>query len=384
MTKIQEFDFQSLLDMAEERSEAGRTELFENISNLMIDNGAASNDRERALMVEILNRLLHDVEMQVRQELSQRLSQSSSAPRELVTILANDEIDVARPILMGSDLLRDEELLEIIKHRTQEHQMAIAMRQNVSEVVSSALVETGQEDVVKTLLENSNAKISQATLEYLVEQSQRVDSYQNPLLSRTELKPELAKKMYSWVSTTLREKIITDYKINPKELDVAVQDSVASILSHEDEDTYVKTMELVEAIVKSKELTPGLLAKALRDGEIPLFVGLFSKMTDLNLPTARKIIFDGEGEVFALACKAIGFETHQFSDLYKLIRVTRGPMRDGRIAEMSHLLSYYEQMKKVTAQNILRSWQRDPSYLDAINRGNKKPDGPQISGPAGQ
>lgn len=365
-------DLQNLMHLATEKSPEGRNELFGQLSTLMIDGQMSSSDQERALMIDILNKLLHDVEMKVRQSLSAKLARDGKAPKELVIMLANDTIDVARPILLESDLLREDELLEIIKHRTQEHQMAIAMRENVSEVVSSALVEAGHEDVVSTLLQNPSAQISQATLEYLVEQSERVDSYQNPLLSRADLKPDLAKKMYAFVSETLRQKIVDDYKIDPSTIDAALNESVRDAETDTTPDSNKKTMELVEAIAGRKELTPGLLAKTLRDGEIPLFLGLFSKMVELDVETMRKIIFEAEGEVIALTCKATGFETHQFSDLYKLIRITRSGSRDVRINEMSHLLSYYEQMKKVTAQNILRSWQRDPSYLDQINKGDRK------------
>ncbi len=361
-------DYNALMTIAEDRTSQSRGALFGQISTLLVDTHMATSDRERALMVDIIDRLFHDVEMQVRQELSSRLSKQNSAPKELITMLANDTIEVAKPILLESDLLRDEELLEIIKHRTQEHQMAIAMRQKVSEVISDALVEAGHQDVVKTLLENTNAQISQATLEYLVEQSERVDLYQNPLLNRADLQPQLAKKMYSFVSETLKKKIVEEFKIDPATIESGLQDSVESIFAAEETDGYARTMELVEAICKSKELTPSLLSKTLSDGEIPLFVGLFSKMAEMPLKAAKKILFDSDGEVFALACKAMGFETHQFSDMYKLVRITRSGSRDVRITEMSHLLSYFEQLKRTTAQNILRSWQRDPGYLDSINK----------------
>jgi uncharacterized protein (DUF2336 family) len=119
-------------------------------------------------MTDILNKLVTEFETELRQQLAERLSDSKSAPRNLVLALANDEIVVARPILLKSGVLRDPELIEIIHHRTLEHQLAIAMRTSVSEVVSDALVETGNTDVVKTLLQNPNARITEATMAYLV------------------------------------------------------------------------------------------------------------------------------------------------------------------------------------------------------------------------
>ena len=151
-----------------------------------------------------MRQLIHDVEVSVRRALAERLSEQPLAPHELVIALANDEIEVAHPLLVNSDVLQDLELIEIIRNRTLEHQLAIGIRKSVSEEVTDALIATDSVDVIKTLLENHHAKISQRTMEYLVEQSQRVDTYQNPLLRRPDLDTTLAKRMYWWVSAALR------------------------------------------------------------------------------------------------------------------------------------------------------------------------------------
>lgn len=356
--------WQQLMRLAADKSADSRNQLFSQVTDLMFG-GDSVNDHERSLMVDILSKLIRDVEMQLRQKLSSQLAKSPDAPKALVVMLANDSIEVAKPILLESDLLRDWDLIEVIHHRTREHQMAIAMRDRVSEVISSALVEAGHEDVITTLLQNENAKISQATLEYLVEQSQRVDTFQNPLLARADLKPAMAKKMYQFVSTALREKIVADYGFSAQEIDTIMRDAQPGIFVQSEPDSYQKTMELADAIAKDHQLTPSLLSKTLRDGEIPLFLGLLSKMTQLELNSVRKIIFEAEGEVVAMMLKAVGFDPQQFSDLYKLIRITRAGTRDVRITEMTQLLGYYGQLKTATAQNVIRTWQRDPQYLNA-------------------
>lgn len=83
--------------------------------------------------------------------------------------------------------------------------MAVAIRQSVSEAVSDALVKQGTERVIRTLLQNDNARISDKTMEFLVEQSERVNSFQEPVLRRRELRPEMAKRMFLWVSAALRK-----------------------------------------------------------------------------------------------------------------------------------------------------------------------------------
>ncbi len=226
----QSIDVDQLFRMARDKSAASRTDLVETISDLFFGGGERLSDRERALMTDILRQLIHDVEMTVRKRLAERLAHRDDAPRDLVATLANDEIEVAHPILVYSEVLLDSELVEIITHRTMEHQLAIAMRRSLSESVSDALVHTGNETVVVKLLENDSALISGATMAYLVEQSKRFDSYQNPLVHRSNLSPDLAKRLYWWVSAALRKHILENFEIDPSDLDDEIEHSVTEIL----------------------------------------------------------------------------------------------------------------------------------------------------------
>ncbi len=143
-------------------------------------------------MGEILRQLVRDVELTMRKAIAERLSRKPDAPHALIIELANDQIDVAHPILKDSDVLRDVDLIEVIRHRTMEHQLAVAMRKTLSAGVSAALVETGNQDVIATLLNNHGATITREVMDYLVNETKRVDAYQNPLVRRPDLPPDLA------------------------------------------------------------------------------------------------------------------------------------------------------------------------------------------------
>ena len=223
MAASQGLEFDELLDLARDRSVASRTRLVETVSDLFFDKKSTLSDRERALMTEILRRLIHDIEMSVRRTLAERLAAEPDAPSELITQLANDEIEVAYPVLVKSSVLQDAELIEIIHQRTLEHQLAITTRERLSRTVSDALVNTGHTDVIKALLENHGAEIGHATMEFLVEQSKRIDAYQNPLVARPDLPGELAKRMYWWVSAALRRHLVAAFDIDPSELDRRIE-----------------------------------------------------------------------------------------------------------------------------------------------------------------
>ncbi len=140
-------------------------------------------------------------------------------PRELAVLLANDEIEVATPILMRSAVLQDVDLIEIIRHRSRQHILAVAMRRDLTSTVSEALVETGDRDVIRTLLENQDANIARITLAYLVEQSKTVDEFQEPLVRRRDLPADLARRLVYWVAASLRQALIERFDIDVDTLD---------------------------------------------------------------------------------------------------------------------------------------------------------------------
>jgi len=140
-------------------------------------------------MFDILHKIVHNAEMTVRRIIAEQLADLPDAPRDLIKLLANDEVEVAYSILRESDVLEDEDLIEVISRRTQEHNLAVSVRRSISEDVTDALVETDDESVINTLLKNSGASLSLATMEFLVEKSKRVDAFQEPILRRGDLDP---------------------------------------------------------------------------------------------------------------------------------------------------------------------------------------------------
>jgi uncharacterized protein (DUF2336 family) len=358
-------DSEQLLELARDKTVAGRRRLTATVTDLFFAHGSTLTDRERALMTDILRQLIHDVEIDVRRALAERLAREPSAPKELVVTLANDKIEVAHPILLHSEVLQDPELIEIIHHRTLEHQLAIAMRRNVSETVSDALVQSGNVDVIKALLDNPKAHISTATLDYLAEQSQRVDTYQNPLLRRPELSPELAQRMYWWVSAALRKHILDNFDVNPVALDDDLEDAVTELAAPvADEER--KAMQLAERLAVRGELTPALLVQTLRQGEVALFEAMLARMSGLRLHLLRRILFEPGGEALAIACKALGVEASTFIPLFLLTRKARPDEHNLGAGEATRILAFYNRIKPDAAGELLRKWQRGQAFLKAI------------------
>jgi len=389
MPDLPEMEMQELLDLARDKSVNGRTRLVQVVGDLFFEEKAVTNERERELMASILQQLIHDVEQSVRKALADRLAVEKNAPHELVAILANDEIDVAHKILRSSQVLQDLELIEIIQHRTFEHQLTIAMRNHVSEAVSDALVETGNVKVIKTLIENDTATISENTMEYLVNESKTREPYQLPLLDRPDFSPHLAKRMYWWVSAALRKHIVEEYKIDPTELDQKIESTIKDLLGEqqtgasraeprEGEIIDTHSMDLARKLAATNAITPTLLLQTLRKGEVRMFEGMFAQLTGLRTNLVRRLVYEPGGEGLAIACKAAELTKPDFGSLFLLSRAARPGDKTVDPNEVARVMKFFDRLRLDTAKKVVDRWKLDPDYLFAIqqveggNPGKKK------------
>lgn len=357
-----DIDVDSLLSLARDKSGERRQLLAETISDLFTGKDRVLKERERSLMFDIMHKMVHDAEMGVRKIIAEQISELPDAPAELVNLLANDDIEVAYSILKDSPALRDEDLIEVIQHRTLEHQLAVSVRTTVSERVSDALVETGEEGVITTLLKNSGASISLATMEYLVEESKRVDVFQEPILTRDDLDPGLAKRMYMWVSAALRKFIVENYKLDKTVLDDLLEKS-ASVA---DETRMAKSDKLSEEIDKEGLGLAKMMIRALKDGEIFLFEAMFRRLTRLRNTLVKRILFEPGGEGLAIACKASGITAKDFSSIYTLSRLSNESVGSHGHGETQRILDFYDSLSTKAAIEVVSRWRRDIDYLKAL------------------
>ncbi|MGB8275641.1 MAG: DUF2336 domain-containing protein [Alphaproteobacteria bacterium] len=363
-------DVRQLLALAHDKSAESRRILLENISDLFLSAEGRLSERERTLMSGIVSQLLHEVEMSVRRELAQRLAAAAHAPHELVVALANDEIQIADPILRKSGVLNDVDLIEIVKHRTQEHRVAVATRESLSPDVTQALIDSGDTDAIEALINNHDVEITRRAMDYLVSESQRVDGFQQPLLRRPDLPPQLAHRMFWWVSAALREFILTNYKIDETILDSIIHETTgaAATRAEADRSTYADAEFVVSELAGRGQLDDRFLLQCLKRGRIAAFTAALAKMASISVELARRVIFDPGGEALAVLCKASGIERSVFSSIFLLTREARDGSRVTDPGQLNAMLKLYDGLAKADAANALKCWQLNTEYVRAADQ----------------
>ncbi len=357
-----------LFQLARDRSPAGRKVFAKEISGVFLEHYPSLTREERALMFDILHQLVHDVDMRLRAVVSEHIAKLPDVPRNLARILANDAIEVAFPILSMSDALLDQDLIEVIRNRTIEHQLAITERSSISGQVADSLVGAGDDDVICSLLKNTNADISSATMEYLVEESKRISAYQEPILHRADLAPELAERMFRWVSTALRQYILDNYDLDQAHVDEILENAVLDeILSASSQEKRHRAPgKLTAALDEDGAVTPELMVDALGTGEVRLFTALFRRLTGIRESTVMEMLFELEGKGLAIGCKAAGLNKVVFHSIFVLSRKGREQALETLRRDLRGLLTLYDAMTRETARKVVNLWQRDVDYLAAI------------------
>ncbi|MDO9587663.1 MAG: DUF2336 domain-containing protein [Brevundimonas sp.] len=298
---------------------------------------------------EIFLTLARQAEREVRKVLAERLAHADWAPAALVNVLALDEIEIARPILASSPLLREDDLLRVLIEASLEHQIAVARRSGISGRVADAVIERAEPAVLMALATNRTAEISVDGLRRLVEHSRRVAALRGPLTRHPLLTEALAEQLYQWVGTALRQSIAARFTIDERALGGAVYDAVEGVLrpttpedvalGHPDRDEMER--RLIDKLRSAGQLRAGFLIRAVRDKRLGLFAHGLATLGGFGVGEIRQALEAPTPEALYYACAAVGIDRAVFPNLLtELRKLNRGlPGDQGEVVWLRGALS---------------------------------------------
>jgi uncharacterized protein (DUF2336 family) len=316
-------DMAALGHLAANPQGTSREEIYLAVTSLYRVQGARLSARERELMHDIVVRLARDVEMAVRIALAERLADDPSVPLELITLLADDTIEVARPVLLRSPVLTDEDFLRLIQEAGVAHQETIATRPQIGGQVTEALARCESETVLAALLRNVTARISPVAFEILVDKAQHFRTLQEPLVRRVDLPPTSAEKLTLFVSDALKKFITARYPMEGNRLRQSFVDATSRLAKPSPVPSgsiSEGSNKLIEKLAASGQLKPSFLLRVLNQGQIDLFDAGLAKLLDVPLLGLRNRLYQGGPKAVALACRAVGIDRSVFQTVYSLSR----------------------------------------------------------------
>jgi len=280
------------------------------------------------VLSEIFLTLARQAEREVRKVLSEKLAHAEWAPSALVSILALDEIEIARPILQSSPILQDDDLLRVLIEASLEHQIAVARRPRISGRVADAVIDRAEPAVLMALTTNRTAEISAEGVRRLVEHSRRIAALRGPLTRHPLLTEALAEQLYQWVGTALRQSIAARFTVDEKALGAAVYDAVEGVMrpvsveqgpaDHAERDEMER--RLIDKLQAAGQLRAGLLIRAVREKRLSLFAHGLSALGGFAVGQVRAALAAPTPEALYYACAAVGIDRAVFPTLLVELR----------------------------------------------------------------
>jgi uncharacterized protein (DUF2336 family) len=158
-----------LEDILASKDISRRAEILRRVTDLFVVGSGNFAEDQVELFDEVMGKLVENIERSARAQFGNRLARLSDAPPNIIRVLASDDsIEVAGPVLLHSERLDDNTLIETARIKGQDHLLAISGRKVLREAVTDILVERGNQAVVSRTARNGGAQFSDFGISALV------------------------------------------------------------------------------------------------------------------------------------------------------------------------------------------------------------------------
>lgn len=258
------------------------------------------DEEQREAAEAAMTCILDDEDAEVRLAFAKALSEVPNPPRHLVLALADDEPMVSLPVLVGSPILLDIELISILRSGNDEQQMAIACRYHITPKVCRVIAREGSANACLMMITNPSARLSEDDFHEIAIRHGEESDLRKCLLARDD------------IGVRARVILIEHYALSLLKSDEADEDSAISdkrrreLIEVCDKATITfaaqisdrEIREVVEALIERKKLTTSFLLRAICMGNLSLFAHSLSVLSGQSLARVERVLQDNRAAAF--------------------------------------------------------------------------------------
>jgi uncharacterized protein (DUF2336 family) len=266
----------------------------------------------------------------VRRALADSLAASPSAPPAIVLALAEDQPEIAAPVLALSPLFVDADLVDAAATGSGAAQAAIASRAALPLAVAAALAEVGTAEACLVLLENRTAEIAPFSIDRMVERHGHLASLREAILGRSDLSSATRQTLVAKLSQTLAGFVVQREWIdgaNARRIAREACEKATVTLAAAAPTTEVRS--LIRHLRESRQLTAGLILRAMLSGNVILFEEALAELADLPVAHVSALVHDRAGSPFRALFDKAGLPASSYPAFEEAIEA----MREGELDE---------------------------------------------------
>lgn len=323
--------------------------------------------KSRKLTDDLLQLFSRDASKKVRQRFAEEIGSSRHLTSDVAVLLARDDLDVATPILEAGLALSDTDLAEIIKDMPEAYALVIACRQPLSEAVTELLIEhKGTTKVISRLIDNDQAALSQATLDWIFEWGQSNPKISEHLKQRSNLPFEFTQKHVTALGEELKWDAIATQTMTKDEA-TQILGQISASARHQPprgSRRLNQTLQSLRNRYEAGHLTPSDIIGFLRDRNVDLVEFSLAATTELDLKRIRYLLYGSDKRGLIALCLKAGFATSE----YLVFRMALGLIELGAIVDKPDVT--YEPLTAQFAQAQFDEMRARPEQINAWINGH--------------
>jgi uncharacterized protein (DUF2336 family) len=345
-----------LEDVIQHGSPERRAETLKRITAYFLDGAGRFNEDHVRLFDEVFSRLIAEIETKARSELSNRLAPVGNAPAEVVRQLAkDDDIAVAGPVLTQSPRLAETDLLNIAQTKSQAHLLAISARRGIAEPLTDVLVRRGDREVVHSVADNRDARISNDSFSTLVDRAGSDGVLAEKVGLRPDIPPRLFRDLLLKATEVVQQRLFASAK---PETQAEIRRVLAKI-SHEvaakaAPRDYSAAQRTVEALKREGKLNEAALVDFAGRGQYEETVAALASLCAVPIEVVDRLMGGDRPDPVLILCKSAGWGWPTVKTI--IMARTGGTSSQG----LDTAYANFERLSPTTAQRVMRFWQLRP------------------------
>jgi uncharacterized protein (DUF2336 family) len=282
-------DVRRICDSGDERARADAArKVCQRIS--FADLGAS----DQAAAEQIVRILAADAADRVRRALAVTLQRSDQLPHDVARKLAEDIESIAVPVIAGSPVLTDEDLVEIVRGGDAIRQTAVASRPRVSSGVVREIVARGAPSAVGAAASNDGAEFDGESYDMALERFADAPAVLERFVERSHLPVEITERLISQISDAALEKLVSRHAL-PPQLAVELAEGArerATVDLVEQAGLAPDPRRFAQQLQLNGRLTPSLILRALFRGHVSFFEHCVAELAAIDHAKAWLLIHD--------------------------------------------------------------------------------------------
>ncbi len=332
---------------------ARRVETLRRVTDLFINGAVDYSDEQVGLFDDVFQCLMDHIETSAKALLANRLAPISTAPPLTIRALAFDDlIEVAAPVLSGSERLDDDALIETARNKSQAHLLAISLRKVLSGAVTDVLVLRGNDEVIQSTVNNPGAEFSERGFTRLVSRAEGDDDLATCLGMRPTIPRHLYLKLIAKASATVRARLEAAHPQQAGEVPTAVREATRRARSAPEaisQDTAI-SHALVKSLYDDGRLDEHQVAAFAEAGKFDEANAAIAALAKVSVSIAEDMMVETRAEGVMILAKVSGMSWPTVEAIINMRDALSGMER----SDLAACKATYDRLRASTAQQVLR------------------------------